>query len=283
MSSSRKKKKKKKNPQALRTHPQVDDTIDSCAPRPEADPPSWAGVWPRLHDLALDRDHRILAWRLLHGSLWCGAFQAYIGHRSEQLTIRERAEQATCPRPGCQGTLETLSHMLLDCPTSMRVWTWVAAIWRLLSDGAAPPLTVAVLLADDDRVWQPQPQLQSLWTRLRLAVLFMIFTSRRQRRLGLPTNAPSIAARVLHNLRSAVLGDWHRVSSGGGLAGLSSGVCCSTWLRGRHPLLTLTDFRKLWGPEGVLYKVTTTPGARPKLDILWSVQTPVPIPTGGQV
>jgi len=34
--------------------------------------------------------------------------------------------------------------------------------------------------------------------------------------LGLPTNAPSIAARVVHTLRSAMLGDWHRLSSGGG-------------------------------------------------------------------
>ena len=40
------------------------------------------------------------------------------------------------------------------------------------------------------------------------------------------------------------------------LAALADGVCCSTWLRGRQPFISLEQFQQHWGQPGALYQVS---------------------------
>ena len=133
----------------------MDDAHNACSPQPDTPAPAWAPVWSRLHDLGLDRQHRLTAWRLLHGAIWCGALRAYIGRSRQQLTLEEASVLAACPRPACQGQPETLTHLFLACPSSQRVWLWVSAVWTQLSGSPGPPLSAALLMADDQRHWQP--------------------------------------------------------------------------------------------------------------------------------
>ena len=64
------------------------------------------------------------------------------------------------------------------------------------------------------------------------------------------------------------------------LAALADGVCCSTWLRGRQPFITLKQFKQHWGQPGALYQ-TAAAGSTPQLTVLWIVHHPMPIPTEG--
>ena len=262
----------------------LDDTQNACSPQPDTPAPAWAPVWSRIHDLGLDRQHRLTAWRLLHGAIWCGAFRAYIGRCKQQLSLEEASLLAACPRPACQGQPETLTHLFLTCPSSQRVWTWISAIWTRLSGSQGPPLSAALLMADDQRHWQPEAHLQPLWTQLRIATLAAIHSARTQRRKGIPTTATSVAARLVHQMRSAMLRDWQRVRGRNSLAALADGVCCSTWLKGRQPFSSLEQFQQHWGEQGALYQVSTAalyqPGTTPQLTVLWTVQHPTPIAMG---
>jgi exonuclease III len=261
------------------------DTQDAASPPQPCPAPPWAPVWARLQDLALDRSQRLLAWQLLHGTLRCGAFRAVIDiKRGITQSLEAIRETAACPRPGCQGTHETISHMLFTCPTASRVWEWVLAMWVAITDLPAPPLSLPLLLADDQRQWRPPRTLQALWTQLRLCTLHSLHTQATGRRRGQINNAPTVAARVVGALRGAIFRDWSRVTPEGGLQGLASGLCCSTWLRGRHPLLIEPDFLRLWGHREVLAKLHTGDlGGGRLLSVRLSVSHPVPIPMGGSV
>ena len=138
-------------------------------------------------------------------------------------------------------------------------------------------------MADDQRRWQPTPShLQPLWTQLRIATLAAIHAARTQRRQGIPTTATSVAARLVHHMRAAMLRDWQRVCGCSSLAAPADGVCCSTWLRGRQPFMTLQQFQQHWGQPGALCQVVTA-ATPPQLTLLWTVRHPTPIPMKGGV
>ena len=165
----------------------------------------------------------------------------------------------------------------------MRVWIWLSAVWVQLSDSPCPPLTAAVLLAGDQRQWSPPSPLQPLWTQLRIATIDTIRAARQQRRRGIPTTATSVAARVVHHMRAALISDWQRTRTAGGLASLSSAVCCSAWLRGRQPFLSIAQFEEHRGKPGVLYALPQQSAGQQGVSVLWSTQHPVPIPMGPDV
>ena len=79
----------------------------------------------------------------------CEAFRAYIGRYRQQLSLEEASMEGACPRQACQGQPETLTHLFLTCPSSARVWTWLQVIWTHLSSSRGPPLSAALLIADD--------------------------------------------------------------------------------------------------------------------------------------
>ena len=128
------------------------DTVDAAAPA-AGQAARWAHVWRVIHTSHLDRRQRIMAWRLLHGKLFVGAFSQHIRRR------------------GCESQAATLTHVFITCPLAAGVWDWHAATWAAVTGETAPPRSTDLLLADDTRVWEPPQQLRPLWQRLRLATI----------------------------------------------------------------------------------------------------------------
>ena len=187
--------------------------------------------------------------RLLHGSLFCGAFMLRIhGHRA--------LPTACCKSPQCQGALETLTHLFVRCPSVQPAVDWLLDLWGAIH-GNRPdlqgPVLERVLLADDHRDWKPEGHLQDLWTTLRVAFLHAVWTLRCARLHGHPgaVTPTAIACKVIHALRSAIQLDWLRVSSD-----LKSATdVCSSWFRGAEMKLKEEDFLAIWGHSQVLCTV----------------------------
>ena len=213
----------------------------------------WHMVWSRLHDMGLDREHRLKAWKLLHAALSCGAHKAFLQHVRHGADLQSVLPDAYCSRLGCQQELETLSHMLLLCPAAKRVWEWVRDLFLEAAGGIAPPLTVGVLLGDDQREWQPPQQMQPLWTQVRIATIHRLHEAAVQHRRGVPFTPTSIAAIIMHTLRAAMRRDIDRVDTS--ITTLAAQVCNSTWLRGRNPIMSAADFQTHWGRAGALYSI----------------------------
>ena len=119
-------------PRRPRTLLGVDADADAlCPPIPQPACP-WAGVWRRLVDIELDRGQRVLAWRILHGSVLCGALRAHIGNADDA--------GVACPHPACMGCMQTLSHTFVACPVAVAVWGWVGEVWTRLTGASRPPV-----------------------------------------------------------------------------------------------------------------------------------------------
>jgi hypothetical protein len=242
------------------------DMVDVLAPPPERPPaPPYARAWRDLCDSELDRRHRAVAWKLLHGSLFVGVFTAYIRHH-------DSVEQCQCPHPACLGAPQTLTHVFMECTHARAVLLWLARLWAAVTGEQAPEITAAVLLAADDRGWRLDDALRPLWLRLRLATLWHLWCAAQRCCLAgeaSPT-AAVLAARIVHDCCGALRRDWVRVRED---VALGAGVP-SDWLRGRPGTLTLAEFQARWCHRGILCRVEQG-AARPT--IRWSIYAPVPV------
>ena len=87
----------------------------------------------------------MLAWRLLHA----GTFQNTYRPQARAAHHPRAGGTGHQPRRGCLGTIETLIHIFLACPTSSHVRAWVArsgsawsrpGVWRFFpQESVAPP------------------------------------------------------------------------------------------------------------------------------------------------
>ncbi|BDA49659.1 hypothetical protein COCOBI_14-2790 [Coccomyxa sp. Obi] len=134
----------------------------------------------------------------------------------------------------------TLTHVFITCPLAASIWGWFAATWAAVTGEDPPPLSADLLLADDQRQWQPASQLTPLWHRLRLAATCQLWASyqRARHQTGAAESAGVVAARLLSSCRKAILGDWRLATVN---VRTTSGVL-SDWLRGRDPKLTREEF-----------------------------------------
>ena len=209
--------------QRLRAAQRNDDTYIMSLAVADRSSAQWAHTWKDIHSSALDRPGRVVAWRLLHGKLFVGAF-----HRHNH---RGTPDSHLCPHAHCQGQLATLSPVMLSCPVSHAVWQWFAATWAAVSQQPAPPLHADLFLADDRRgPWQPATDLSSLWQRLRLLVITQLWVAycRSRSQPEQPTLPAHIAARVISAARNQMRSGWLLVGSD---IQLRAGVL-SHWLRG---------------------------------------------------
>ncbi|KAL0019329.1 hypothetical protein WJX77_005296 [Trebouxia sp. C0004] len=55
----------------------VTDVLEACGSHTQQ--AQWQQIWELASVSYLERQHRVSWWRLLHGSLVCGAYKAYIG------------------------------------------------------------------------------------------------------------------------------------------------------------------------------------------------------------
>ena len=254
--------------QCLQRRPPLhDDTIDPLDVAERR--PAWASVWTDIYDLDIDRRHRCIAFRVLHGQLRVGMFTGYIRHH-------DSAAECACPQPTCNGAGQSLSHVFLDCVVARPVVAWLTQVWGAIIGRPAPPITAAVLLAGDHRAWPVDPALQPLWTQLRLATLWHLWRASRR---GVPAagaqppTAARVASHILHDCRGAMQRDFIRVSA---LIECDMGVPLD-WLRGRSPVLPLRVFKDRWGHREVLCRAESAT----MLTLRWTAVHPVPLPTEG--
>jgi len=229
---------------------------------------TWTQVWKRLNNKRLPRTLRYFGWLLLHQALPVGGSWHY-----SYPADPEQVATAICSHPGClevpppprthdnsnsrrrqrrdesQCPLETLQHLFFQCPTTVPVLHWLCSLWGRIEPGNAPPMTIPVLLADDQSTWQPNRINSSLWTYLRLAALRQIWVQRCYRKHQQRTvSAVSTIAAIVQFVRTDIKADWMRVVRD---IKVSSGQCV-TWFKGRDPSLTPTAFQNRWCRNNIL-------------------------------
>ena len=237
------------------------DHMDLAAASPGAPLNPARGAWDRLVSRRLPRDLRAMGWRILHVALYSGVFLA-------RVNPRRAADCVCCSSPACSAarTYETMQHLFLECPDVAAASDWLVRLWVAISPpgSAAPPRSATVLLADDDRVWQPvgSEEHRQLWTILRLCWIQAVWRLRCHRamdpeRHGItPTHvvAATVAAvkRLMRLDYARTIGDARTMTASP-----------RHWFRGTSvPTLAAAEFLERWsGHAGSLCSLSTTNAA----------------------
>ena len=147
-----------------------------------------------------------------------------------------------------------MSHALLLCPPSRGAWAWLQQMWSLLDQGAVADRGLScedprVVLLDDSSVWKPPPAMARMWTHLRLLMLQSVFDARQERQYS----SGQVVARFIAALQQQLVQDWARRVD----IRVDSGVPLS-YLSGRNPVLSASEFAAKWQGVGVVYVVGPT-------------------------
>lgn len=236
----------------------------------------WAAVWRRARRTPAPREHRFVAWQVLHGCLPCAAWEAHVAAQPGP-SAGGCASAAVCHAPACAaaGCPETLSHVFLECPGAAAVAAWVSQLWGAMVQGPGPPCTPQVFLADDSAVWDPGPgQLRVLWGLIRMAFLFFVWSARCGCRARAADIQPArVAARIVAYLRVRMQQDFARMHDQSGAFAALSGQ----WMPARQPLAAEV-VRARWCHNDVLASQAGE-GASPAFVVRLSTAGPVPLPS----
>lgn len=164
--------------------------------------------WKAVHTTTLPKHYAVFAYRLAHAALPCNAMRV--------ARLGARGGSAACPLccgpgPLAAGPLETYSHLFLECPACKPAVEWLADVWLSIA-GERPPLTAAVIVADDPAAWPQRPAGVGarMWSALRIALLYHIWEARQS---GDPTSrsAHSIVRATVSALRQAMQMQYNRL------------------------------------------------------------------------
>jgi hypothetical protein len=252
-----------------------------------------SAAWQRLlADKVVTRQHRVTAWRILHGALLVNALRVHVDPR-------QRAEAGLCSLPACREAAaqlgpqggqapgggarpwETLTHAFMACPAAAPVVDWAWQLWEALTPGKPqPPRCAAVLLLDRGGRWSPPDGAGEAWAALRVTLLGCLWHVRCSREArgwdggqggGALASAFRAAAAVVEHLEHAIRRDWDRVKVDVPL--LSSDVG-SALFSGRKTELSKAAFLGRWGLQGRLCSIRQDGSLRVRL----SLDSPVPVP-----
>jgi hypothetical protein len=152
--------------------------------------------------------------------------------------------------------LQTLTHVLLECPVAVAVWGWFLTLWRRIDPTTTVVVSSQLLLLDALSVDVVPLRLQPLWTHLRLLLLESLWVGRGDpSQAGAALSADAIKHRFVAVLKQQVLNDWQRTKHD---IRWHAGVPAS-WFRGLSPELEIADFKALWCVGGVIAMVGTSP------------------------
>ena len=261
-------------------------------------PDGFAQVWVRLLDQTIHRPFVITAWRILHCCLGCNAFLA--ATRLNPSTAPPDGNgvpdvsTACCGAPSCatlpDPPFETLAHTFIDCPEARPAVQWLCDTWGALTGGASPPLTAAVLLADDLSGWVGAPMAKAkkkelrAWTRLRVAIIGAIWRVRCDRSTGGlrgDSLARSSVRLALASVTGAIQRDWQRTEED--ITTVDDGFFCVDWWRGFDAERDKEWFCDQWAMPPLLCAVHAAPGPAAgdttyTLDVRVGVVGQVPLP-----
>ncbi|KAG1653117.1 hypothetical protein FOA52_010299 [Chlamydomonas sp. UWO 241] len=185
---------------------------------------------------------------------------------------------------------ETLAHTFLDCPAARPAMLWLCDTWAALTGGAPPPLTAAVMLADDMSGWSGAPVAKAkkkelrAWTRLRVTVIGAIWRVRCDRQAsGLLGDSLALRAvrLALDSVTGAIRRDWQRTEED--ITMVDDGFFCVDWWRGFDAERDKDWFCSQWATPPLLCAVLAAPGATTgdttyTLDVRVGVVGQVPLP-----
>ena len=235
-----------------------------------SEPSEFKRAWKRIGESSMPKGQRGIAFRIMHGVLACRAFVA------ARRVGDKRLQPACCQAPQCLAsvTMESLSHLFIHCPSVRPALDWLLSTWQAISGKQLLP-DPAIILADDPAAWpagcKPEPDLHSLWTRLRLAFLYFTWLARSSLQHDGPgEHAAAIAAAVVRNISDQLRSDWLRVTSDI----RNSTSVCGSWFRGRDPAMEVAAFEERWAHRNVLCQCL-----HGNLVVHLSNTTPIPIPT----
>ena len=265
-------------------------------------------AWKRLKDPTIHRPFRVTAWKVLHGTLGCGAFLSHVQAHSSRPDAARLEDNAKCSGAAClaadDGRLETITHAMLECPDVQPVVAWLCETWRMLAGAAGVrpsdarvPASAEVILLDDPRGWEgAHPPANAatyrLWTRLRVAVLGAIWQRRCEREdafagggmVGEDAGGASFAHRVaslaVDSVVAALQRDWMRTQED--ITALDGGGPVATgWWRGCDTSMTVDRFKELWATPPVLCTVApaTASQGEARLTVHLSRTSPLHLPT----
>ena len=264
------------DPLVVRAQPAGGEGLPGGLPHGEHPGAAWARL---LANELVSRQHRVTAWRVLHGALLVNALRVHVRPAAP-------AVEGLCMLPECRAVgvgggyppWETLSHAFLTCPAAAPVVDWALSLWEALTPGAAqPPRCASVLLLDRRDHWRPPQYADAAWNALRVTLLGCLWHLRCSRGAaeGMPPTAASCAYRasaaVVEHLVEAINRDWLRVTEEVPL--LSEDVCSSLF-RGRRLGLSQAAFVGRWSMQGRLCAVRDDGS----LVIRLALDRPVPIP-----
>lgn len=92
-----------------------------------------------------------------------------------------------CQQPSCVGIigqqrpLDSLSHLVVSCPTYQPARQWLSDLWHAIT-GKRPPLTAEVLLGDYSPAWPDYPRQcnrMDLWSAVRISWLHAVWLTSR--------------------------------------------------------------------------------------------------------
>ena len=195
-------------------HNDLADPLTGLQQQPEEEAP-WTAAYGRLALRRLPKTLKVFGWRLLHNGLWVGARKMHFRPAAECLCCQEVCQQQQ-PVP-----LQTLSHVLLECPVAREVWEWFVGKWRqLVPSSSVVAGSPRVFLLDELAADQVAQELRPLWTHLRLLLLESLWVGRAMWRVAGP-----------HSLRPVFSSD--------------SWLCCGSRLRmiGSAPCMTSAGMR----------------------------------------
>jgi hypothetical protein len=233
------------------THDDLVDPLTGLQHPPQLDA-GWVAAYRRLQLPRLPKALRVFGWRLLHNALWVGARKMHFRPRNECVCQHEHC-MSLSPVP-----LQTLTHVLLECPVAVDVWGWFLTLWRRIDPTTTVAASSQLLLLDALSVAVVSLPLQPLWTHLRLLLLESSWVGRGDPAKDMTAlSADAIKHRFVAIVKQQVLNDWRRTKHD---IRWHAGVPAS-WFRGLSPELEIADFKALWCAGGVIAMVGTLTGA----------------------
>lgn len=227
-------------------------------------------VWRRLRDPALQRTHRVVAWRLLHGSVMVNALRMRVGVDAVRPFTPDDACCPLCAAAGRGRHLETVTHAFMDCPDVAPALDWLLAAYAALTGEPVPRDSLAIL-ADAD--WRWRPAHPTLWLRLRVTFLGCVWAARGSGARGGPL---AVVEAVVGAVARGVRRDWLRVMTD--VRAEAVGIVPTVWFRGRSPALSERAFRLLWPDTGGWFLAG---GTGRHVVVRLSPSWPVPVPVFG--
>ena len=177
-------------------------------PRGDGRRAEYGQFWKAVHNTTLPKQYAVFAYRLAHAALPCNAMRvARLGARGG-----DAACSLCCgPDPLAAGPLETYSHLFLECPACKPAAEWLTDLWLSIS-GERPPVTAAVIVADDPAAWPQRPSGVGAraWSALRIALLYHIWEARQS---GDPArrSAHAVVRATVTALRQAMQMQYNRL------------------------------------------------------------------------